>query len=147
MEHETKHRIKSLIEKNPEKLCAIIDNIVMEYGDEVEDFFICHIKDKKCYEEYVSYFKNFDGTKGAHFSLDTLRQKISNIDFDKKDYTFFDFAYTINMRYSDDGDLMSFENLVKSAKRYLEDPDYPGDPSERALEDAKEREEYFSEYE
>nr|DAQ66518.1 MAG TPA: hypothetical protein [Caudoviricetes sp.] len=56
-----------------------------------------------------------------------------------------DYAYTLNMKYSDIGDLISTDMLMKIAKRYLEDKDYYGDPSERAYFDAKERIKYFEE--
>jgi hypothetical protein len=48
-----------------------------------------------------------------------------------------------NMHYSDYGDFLSADMLIKMAKRDLEDKDYPGDPTERAYKDAKKRIKYF----
>lgn len=145
--HETLKKYKELKEKHP----TIDHDLVMSFADEMPEEFEnvlmvyeygCHIVSEQKYKEYVSYFENFDGTDGPHWAVEVIEQKCS-IDFDKKEYTLLDFCYVVNMRYSDDGDLMSTDNILKSAKRYLEDKDYPGDPSERAYHDAIKRKKYF----
>lgn len=142
MDCKTKHRIKRLLEKDPKNLYNIVENMIAEFGKEVENFFDCHIRDKDFYNEAVSCFCNFDGTKGAHWTIEAI-EKNTSIDFDKQEYTLLDYAYVVNMKYSDDGDLMSSESIFKSSKRYLDDKDYYGDPSERAYHDAMRRTEYF----
>lgn len=135
--------IKHMIKHNPHRAIEIIEEMVEDYGEDILEYFNSHIKTDALYQQYVSVFKNFDGTKGAHWSVDAIQQK-ANIDFSTKEYTNYDYAYVVNMKYSDDGDLMPVENLFKSAQRYLEDVDYYGNPSERAYCDGKKRYEYFT---
>lgn len=137
-----REHIRKMLKHNTERVMEIIEEMADFFGDEVFDYFDCHIRKKECYDKYVSFFKNFDGTKGAHWSEQIIESK-AGIDFSNKEYTLYDYAYVVNMKYSDEGDLMSVENLFKSAQRYLEDQDYYGNPSERAYFDAKKRMEYF----
>lgn len=139
MGHE---HIKKMIKHNPHRVFEILEEMSEFFGDEVYEFFDNHIKTKECYDEAVACFRNFDGTSGGHWSVEAIQQR-SNIDFDHKEYTIYDFAYIVNMRYSDDGDLLTVDNVFKSAQRYLEDADFYGNPSERAYYDAKKRKEYF----
>lgn len=104
----------------------------------------CHIYDEHLYDEATSYFVNPDGKEGPHWSIETIKEK-SGIDFDTKKYTCYDFAYVVNMLYSDYADI--FDKAIyylKMAKAYLCDEDYYGDPSERAYHDAVKRIEYFN---
>lgn len=147
--HKIKERIKVLFEKNKDKIIDFIEDMYYLYPDEVERMLTeleygCHIRDEKMYDEAVSYLENFDGTDGAHWKVETIEDK-ADIDFDNKEYTLLDYAYAVNMKYSDVGDLMSTDNIFKAAKRYLEDQDYMGDPSERAYHSAKKRIKYFKE--
>lgn len=135
--------IKHMIKHNPHRVYEIIEEMVEYFGDEILDYFDNHIRTKECYDDFASYFKNFDGTKGPHWQVEAIEQR-ANIDFSKKEYTIYDYAYVVNMRYSDDGDLMPVDNIFKSAQRYLEDVDYYGNPSERAYCDAKKRKEFFT---
>lgn len=126
--------IMTFIEQMPQEAICVFDYMLYGY----------HIVSKEMYEDAVDCLVNQDGSKGAKWSLTEIENKI-NIDFDNKDYTLMDYAYTLNMKYSDIGDLISTDMLMKIAKRYLEDKDYYGDPSERAYFDAKERIKYFEE--
>lgn len=143
MNHRTKKKIKHIIENEEhEKLCSIVEALIMAYGEEIEEYFDCHIKSKEFYDEAVSYLCNTDGSKGAHWTVEAIEKNVS-FDFEKKEYTLLDYCFAVNMIFSDSGDLMTTENIFKSAKRYLEDNDYPGDASERAYKSAKKRIEYF----
>lgn len=102
----------------------------------------CHIGAKRMYDEAVSYFENPDGTEGAHWDIETIKAK-AGIDFATKKYTAWDFAYFVNMHYSDYGDKIGADTIFWMAKRDLEDKDYPGEASERAYKDAKKRIKYF----
>lgn len=151
MKEKALNKYKELKKDNPN-----IDNeIIMTIIDQMPQEAICvfdymlygyHIVSKEMYEDAVDCLVNQDGSKGAKWSLTEIENKV-NIDFDNKDYTLMDYAYTLNMKYSDIGDLTSTDMLMKIAKRYLEDKDYYGDPSERAYFDAKERIKYFEENE
>lgn len=140
------HEIK---EKHPN----IDHDMVMMFAEEMPDEFEmaimkykygCHIGTKRMYNDAIAYFENPDGTEGAHWDADTIKTK-AGIDFTSKKYTLWDFAYMINMHYSDYGDKIGTDTIFWMAKRDLEDKDYPGDPSERAYKDAKKRIKYFSE--
>lgn len=149
MKEKALNKYKELKKDNPN-----IDNeLIMTFIDQMPQEAIClfdymlygyHIVSKEMYEDAVDCLVNQDGSKGPKWSLTEIENKI-NIDFDNKDYTLMDYAYTLNMKYSDIGDLISTDMLMKIAKRYLEDKDYYGDPSERAYFDAKERIKYFEE--
>lgn len=135
-------QIEHLIKHNPEKMHKIIHNLKEDYGEDIIDYFYCHIYSKEMYDKAVSYFHNFNGSKGAHWSPETIKNK-AMINFDEKDYTLWDFSYMANKIYSHIGDLLMEENIIKYAKRLLEDKDYPGEASERAFHDAIKMVEYF----
>jgi hypothetical protein len=148
IEPELLEEYKAVKEKHPN----IDHDMVMEFAEEMPTQFEmaimkykygCHIGSKRMYDEAVALFENPNGTQGAYWDIDTIRIK-SGIDFNTmKDYTLFDISYIANMLYSDFGDMLSAEQIIKMAKRYLTDKDYPGDPTERAYKDAKKRIIYF----
>ena len=106
----------------------------------------CHIVDKNMYDEAVSLFDWVDDRgNGAKWSVEDIK-KVSGIDFSTKEYTALDFAYAMNMFYSDFCNVFTDTSYyLKMAKNYLEDPDYTGESSERAYHDAINRIRYFSE--
>ena len=146
--HETMMKYKELKEKHP----TIDHDLVMTFAEEMPDEFEnalliyeygCHIVSKDMYREAVSYFENPDGTKGAKYTVEDIVQR-SGIDFDKKEYTKLDFAYMVNMHFSDYGErIKDLDYLMFMAKHDLTDKDYPGDPTERAYHNAKKRIKYF----
>ena len=122
-------------------------DMVMEFAQDMPDEFEtalmeykygCHIATKSMYDEAVSYFENQDGTEGAHWDINTIKAK-AGIDFNTKEYTLWDYAYMVNMHFSDYGDKISTDLIFFMAKRDLEDKDYYCNPSERAYKDAKRR--------
>jgi hypothetical protein len=148
IDHDLLHEYNEIKAKHPN----IDHDMIMEFAEEMPVQFEmaimkykhgCHIGSKRMYDEAVSYFDNPNGTQGAYWDADTVRMK-SGIDFNTmKDYTLWDFAYLANMHYSDYGDFLSADQIMKMAKRDLTDKDYPGDPTERAYKDAKKRIIYF----
>jgi hypothetical protein len=132
-----------MIKHNPHRAFEIIEEMVEDYGEDILEYFNCHIKSEAQYQQYTSVLKGFDGMQGPHWSLADIKAKCTT-DFSKKDYTFYDFAYIANMLYSDAGDLMQVDNIFTYAHRYLSDADYWGDPSERAYIIGKMRYEYFN---
>lgn len=104
----------------------------------------CHIVDKATYDEAVNLLDwvNEKGD-GAKWSVEDIKS-VSGIDFSVKDYTVLDFAYTMNMFWSDFCNVFTDTTYyIKMAKNYLEDPDYMGDASERAYHNAIKRIRYF----
>ena len=104
----------------------------------------CHIVDINFYEKAISYLKWANGKGvGAKWSIEDVK-RVSEIDFDEKDYYLLDFAYTMNMLWSDYCNIFTDTSYyIKMSKNYLEDTDYMGDPSERAYKNAKKRIKYF----
>lgn len=105
----------------------------------------CHIVDKSMYNDATELFEWVDnkGT-GAKWSVEDIRN-VSGIDFNSKDYTLLDFAYTMNMLYSDNCNVFTEPTYyIKMSRNYLEDGDYMGDASERAYHDAIKRIRYFT---
>ena len=142
------HKMKKLIDKHPEKICEFAKCIYNEYGEEIIDFIDeqlegCHIRKQSLYDEAVALLINPDGSKGGKWDADDIENE-SGIDFTAKKYTALDYAYCVNMLYSDYGEVIkNTDTIMKMAKIYLEDPDYMGDPSERAYKNAKKRIHYF----
>ena len=106
----------------------------------------CHIVDKSMYNDATELFEWIDdkGT-GAKWSVEDIKN-VSGIDFNSKDYTLLDFAYTVNMIFSDNCNVDSLKtnDYIRMAKNYLEDTDYMGNASERAYHDAIKRIRYFT---
>ena len=83
--------------------------------------------------------ENKTGEPTPKWEYNAIKNKV-NIDFTDTDYTCYDFAYWMNMKYSDYGEItQDFSTYVKYALADLEDEDYQGDASERAFYDAMEK--------
>ena len=129
-------------------------HLVMKWRDKMPNKFIremlevkhgCHIYDEAFYNEATSHFCNRDGSEGPHWTLNAIVTR-AGIDFSKTKYTKYDYAYVVNMLYSDYGDVFTIAaHYLHMAKNYLCDEDYYGDPSERAYHDAVSRMNYFEE--
>lgn len=137
----TMQKLAHILKHDKDSLFEIIEEIEENFGN-LEKFFTCHIEDKETYNKFISVIKNFDGTTGGHWTVEQIKAN-TNIDFDKSDFTCYDYAYTVNMKYSDDGQRMNQESIFESAKDYLEDKDYWGNASERAYKEGKKRYHYF----
>lgn len=136
--------LSNILENDPFKMMEIIEEMHNDWGESVEEYLCEHITSEKQYEKYTKYFKNFDKTTGPYWTVEQIKEK-SGIDFSKKDYTCYDFAYQVNMIYSDYGDFLTPEQIFKEAKRDLEDEDsWMKDPSTRAYKDGKKRYARFS---
>ena len=77
------------------------------------------------YRKAVGALKNRDGTNGAHWRLEELERL--GIAFEGKDYNLYDFAFAINMIYSDYYGLVpdDVQTYRKMAVGFLEDADAP----------------------
>lgn len=128
--------------------------LVMMWRDKMpEDFsehmyreeYGCHIFSEEMYDEAASYFVNPDGSHGPHWSVMTIKAKSGISNFEEKNYTVYDYAYVVNMLYSDYGNIFTEpSHYLRMAKNYLTDADYYGKPEERAYHDAKARIKFFS---
>lgn len=152
MENLTKAKeiFKRKLKENPnyavEKIEEWAEAMPEEFIKEMfEDEYGCHIAyNKELYNEAVSLLKWADEKgEGAKWTPEQI-EEVVNIDFDKKDYYLLDFAYVMNMLYSDYCDIFTDTGYyIKMTKNYLEDNDYPGEADERAYKDAKKRIKYF----
>lgn len=105
----------------------------------------CHIFNEDLYCEATSHFVNPDGSHGPHWSIGTIKAKSGITNFAEKGYTEYDYAYVVNMLYSDYGNVFAEPSYyLKMAKNYLSDGDYYGKPEERAYHDAVKRINFFS---
>lgn len=134
--------LSHILRNDKDRMFEIVEELYEKYGKEIEEYFTSHIETQDAYNKYVSVLKNFDGSKGGHWTPEQIKE-VAKINFDEKPYTCYDFAYVANMRYSDDGQRMNTDYIMASAKDYLEDVDYWGDPSTRAYCEGKKRYEYF----
>ena len=140
----TMYKLAKVLKHDKNKLFEIFEELEEKYGD-LEEFFTCHIENEETYKKFISVIKNFDGTSGGHWTLEQVKAN-SKIEWEKVNFTCYDYAYVANMKYSDDGRrFKSVEDIFESAKDYLEDVDYWGDASERAYKEGKMRYKYFKE--
>lgn len=109
-----------------------------------EEQYGCHIVDKTLYDKAVSLLEWSDGKGyGPKFEFEEILKQV-NIDFSNKNYYEYDFAYVVNMLWSDYGHIIIEPSYIfKMAKAYLEDPDYMGKADERAYYNAIKRIKYF----
>lgn len=136
--------LKYLVEKEPEKFLKLYKYIQMADTISFEDFICnlrhgCHIRDVETYNKAVGVLENRTGEPSPKWEYQAIKNKV-NIDFKETPYTCYDFAYWINMKYSDYGETtQDFSTYVKYTIADLEDDDYQGDASERAYHDAMEK--------
>ena len=104
----------------------------------------CHIVERDMYDKAISYLKwSDDEGTGAKWDVETI-VKLVDINFDKSKFTKFDYAYTVNMLWSDYCHIFTDSDYyLKMAKAFLTDEDYPGTPEERAYKNAVKRICYF----
>lgn len=146
--HTLREKTKHILKRDAELIADFVEDMYELYPNEVEkmideQFYGCHIRSESMYEEAVKLLKKPDGEYGAKWSVEDIARK-SGIDFEKEDFTKHDFAYVVNMLYSDYGKKVTdVETILDMAEIYLTDDDYPGDPSERAYKNAKKRIKYF----
>lgn len=135
--------VDRILKHNPNRMFDIVKEMQERYGDDIKQFFTCHIENLETYNKYVSLLKNYEGTTGGHWSIEQIKA-VSKMDFSQKEYTCYDYAYAVNMRYSDDGHrFKTTDDIFASAKDYLEDNDCGCVPSERAYWEGKKRYEFY----
>lgn len=140
---------KKHLENNPnydhELVMGWKEKMPQEFAQKMyEDEYGCHIFDETMYNEAVHLlvWAN-DKDKGEKWTISDI-VKLSGMDFADKAYTKYDYAYMVNVLYSDYCHIFTEPTYyLKMAKAYLEDPDYMGDPSERAYKNAIKRIKYF----
>jgi hypothetical protein len=112
-------------------------------NDEKEDY---HLENEDQYKCAVKLLEWIDEKgHGEKWAVDEIA-RLANINFAEKDYTKYDFAYIMNMLFSDNNNVFNEPMYyLKMSKNYLEDPDYMGEASERAYINARKRIKYFKE--
>ena len=84
------------------------------------------------------------GNKVNDIDKDNLKLVYVKPITDGKDYYEYDYAYVMNMLWSDYCNIFTETSYYKKmAKSYLEDPDYMGKADERAYHNAMKRIKYF----
>lgn len=129
------HHIKM---NNPDIDRQMVEKFIDEMPDEAYKVFseYEHITSLSFYKRAVAAleWKNHKGS-GDKWRMEKIIE-LSGIDFNTKKYTIYDYAYWVNMLYSDHLDLVDASVYLEWAKDDLEDIDYEGDPSTRAYEHA-----------
>lgn len=135
--------------ENPNYPQEVIDEWRQDMPDQFVDYIYrteygCHIVNEEFYEKAVNLLRWADERgSGPKWSMEDII-KLSEINFDDKDYYPLDYCYVVNMLYSDYCNIFVDPSYyLKMAKNYLEDNDYMGNASERAYKNAKKRIEYF----
>ena len=133
---------ENFAEKVVETFADIMPSEFAKYMYECE--YGCHIVEKDMYDKAISYLRwsDKDGT-GAKWDVATI-EKLADINFEKAKFTKYDYAYIVNMLWSDFCHIFTDSDYyLKMAKAYLTDEDYPGTPEERAYKNAVKRICYF----
>lgn len=87
----------------------------------------CHFC-RETYEEAVSGLVNEDGTHGAHFTFEEATDLMAQNGVQGGTlFNSYDFAYVLNMVYSDYSDMLGNDNsnYVRFADRFIRDSDAP----------------------
>lgn len=87
-------------------------------------------------EEWMKHIENSDGTRGAHFSKEEVKQMAQKHGIKFEDFSEFDLYLATNMMYSDYCDSLGAytknpDAYVKMAVDFLEDEDFEGKPEEK----------------
>lgn len=78
------------------------------------------------YKKAVDGLKGRDGKDGPHWGLDEIRSLMRSKGIKGDDWNDYDFAYAMNMVWSDYSDLLSGDEAAcKMALAFLSDPDGP----------------------
>lgn len=139
--------LKYLVDNEPQKFLKLHKYAQIADSISFEDFITtlrhgCHIRDVETYNKAVSVLENTTGESSPRWDYQNIKNKV-NIDFSETKYTCYDFAYWMNMKYSDYGEfIQDFSTYVKMTMADLDDEDYQGDSSERAFMDAMEKIKY-----
>ena len=122
--------VMSWREEMPEQFAECM--YVKEYGK--------HIMTEDMYNEAIEDLEWVDSKgSGAKWKFDDI-MKLTSVDFEKVKYSKYDYAYVVNMLYSDYANVFTEPSYyLRMAKNYLEDIDYPGRPCERAYKIAIKR--------
>lgn len=78
-------------------------------------------------QEAVSQMVNDDGTKGAHYDLDKVKDLIKEFKVDLGENNIFDYFYVLNMIYSDYSKVIGDKDkdIVDLANAFIFDEDAP----------------------
>ena len=99
-----------------------------------------HINNAEQYRRYVNNLEwNNRRGRGEKWNMDEIIKR-SDINFDEEDFTPYDYAYTVNMLYSQFGDMSDRQEYYRNmGKNYLRNDSYPERGGERAYYDAQRR--------
>ena len=137
--------LKRKLEKDPNFTKKLLEKIKEENPEEfarnmMEEAYGRHIGDPEMYEDAVRNLKwvNRKGN-GAKWDKDDLIQR-SNINFDEEDFTPYDYAYMVNARYADYGNISEDPKYyMQMTKDDLHNDNFPEKGGERAYYDAQRR--------
>lgn len=141
---DVKEIFHELREEHPELEKDLVCHYIENMPNRAYESFVpyMHITSPAKYKKAVSYLTWKDNKGSADkWSVDEL-VRLSGIDFNTKSYTVYDFAYWVNMLYSDHLNVVGPEVYIAMAIDDLEDHDYMGDPSTRAYSNANKRIKY-----
>lgn len=122
-------KIEYMLHKKPDKVAEFVKQVyhqdpeiverMLDYPDDAE-----HIPNRRKYDELVEKIRWEDGNgRGAKWSFEDIKKQ-SRIDFDKVDYTEYDYAYLVNMLYAKCCRYITDPSIyLKLAKCLLEDRD------------------------
>ena len=71
--------VERILKHNPNRMFDIVKEMHERYGDDIKQFFTCHIENLETYNKYVSLLKNYEGTTGGHWSVEQIKA-VSKID-------------------------------------------------------------------
>jgi hypothetical protein len=127
LEEATPEQLKSFLSEQFDRLKRIMPELYEDMEEDLYEHIYGHHFTAWKYDCAASKFENQDGTTGPHWSVEDVTSvaKTRNIEFTR--YNEYDFAYVINMIYSDYYGSVTdnVESYLKIAKAFLEDKDAP----------------------
>ena len=123
----THEQLKSFLFEQFDRLKETMPELYKEMECELYEAINGEHFDEKMFEIATSKFKNADGSTGAHWTLEQVRDYLKQRGIEFKGYTTCDVAYVMNMMYSDYYGSVpeGIESIVRLTKAFLEDPDAP----------------------
>lgn len=127
LEEATHEQLKSFVHEQFDRLKTSMPELYQEMECELYQHIYGPHFTKWKYDCAASGFENEDDSKGPHWSVEQVTDYAKNHGLSYKDYNEYDFAFAMNMVYSDYYGAIpdSTDAYYKLAKAFIEDKDAP----------------------
>lgn len=127
LEEATHEQLKSFVHEQFDRLKTSMPELYQEMECELYEHIYGPHFTKWKYDCAASGFENEDGSKGPHWTVEQITDYAKNHGLSYRNYNEYDFAFAMNMVYSDYYGSVSdsTDAYYKLAKAFIEDKDAP----------------------